>query len=119
LFDLKLHDLEPKMAAYQTDDVFKELAVSDSKGRLRQFLGEHLDEKPKIKLEECYEGKTSNVGYLSASIRHIFVHGQMTARSKGISPSQVYRLCESRTSCSISWIRSLAVPSTPTARKSG
>ena len=96
IHSLKLDALSPLMAPYNPEKVIQEFVDKDRKGLLYDFLYQTLgDKKLKLKLSECRDLKSTNVAYISASIRHIFSHGHLCAHSNGINPKDVYSICTS------------------------
>lgn len=68
----------------------------DGKGKLHDFLCEHIDHKGRpIKegLIRCKHGEDTNVAFISAAIRHIFAHGHLTANANGINPKNINKAC--------------------------
>jgi hypothetical protein len=56
-------------------------------------MHERLNPKLKVQLKRIYDENECKIAYLSASIRHIFAHGHLTAHANGINPRKVYKLC--------------------------
>ena len=86
-------NLEPVLQPYNPEKTMEEFFNYDKKGRLFAFLHERLNQRLKTKLTACREGRCHNVGSISASIRHIFAHGHLTANSYGINPNHLARAC--------------------------
>jgi len=66
---------------------------TDPKRRLFDFLYKRLNAHLQSKLEQIYNADETNIGYLSASVRHIFAHGHLTAHASGINPVKVSAFC--------------------------
>jgi hypothetical protein len=94
-FDKDLGKLGPLIARYNPEKVIQEFVEKDSKGLLYDFLYKRVNNNLKVKLNECRNYNSTNVAYLSASIRHIFAHGYLCAHSNGINPKNVYSICTS------------------------
>jgi hypothetical protein len=90
----KLHDIEKAHMSNQSSVLIAEFFASDRNGKLHSFLMRRLNEYFKTKMTECKAGKCYNVGVISGSIRHIYVHGHLAANSNGINPIQVHRICQ-------------------------
>jgi hypothetical protein len=66
----------------------------DRAGKFYTFLHERVNSSLKVKLTKCRDGRSVNVGHVSAAIRHIFAHGHLTARSYGLSHKSTQRSCK-------------------------
>lgn len=84
------------LAPYSPEKVVAEFFELDEKYKLYKFLCKHIDVRGK-KVEEgltmCKRGESTNVAYVSAAVRHIFVHGHLSANADGINPRKVYKAC--------------------------
>ncbi len=93
---LKLDALDSLMAPYNPEKVIQKFVEKDKKGLLYNFLYEKInDKKLKVKLSDCRSYNSTNVAYISASIRHIFAHGHLCAHSNDVNPKNVYSICTS------------------------
>jgi len=89
----KLTDL---MAPHEPHHVISLFNSKDKDGKFYTFLHSRLDsELLKKNLVSCREGNLPNISYISASIRHIFAHGHLTANANGINPQCVSTICQS------------------------
>jgi Na+-transporting methylmalonyl-CoA/oxaloacetate decarboxylase gamma subunit len=78
------------------EEVVGNLLASLGEGFFVVFVYERLDNKSlKEQFQRIYNGDEENIAYLSASIRHIFAHGHLTAHANGINPRKVYNSCAS------------------------
>jgi hypothetical protein len=92
----RVSDLEDRLTPYDPETVVKEFFDLDKKGELYNALCKHIDsrgKKTKDGLTDCRDGNCTNVAYISAAIRHIFAHGQLTASAEGVSPQNVNKAC--------------------------
>ena len=92
--NIGLDGLDILLKARQPEAVLKEFHCKDKDNRLFNFLHERVNKKLKVKLEECRSGSCTNVAYVSACIRHIFAHGELTANTHRINPKQTYCCCK-------------------------
>lgn len=90
---LELDALDSIKAPYNPEKVIQKFVEKDKKGLLYDFLDKKVNKKLKVKLSDCKNYKSTNVAYVSASIRHIFAHGHLCAHSNGINPKNVYSIC--------------------------
>lgn len=90
-----IDNLGPSIEGFHPEAVHKEFIEKDKKGLLFNFLYEKVENRLKPKLSDFRDGKNTNVGYLSASIRHIFAHGHLTAHTAGINPRNIDTICTS------------------------
>ena len=89
----KLTDL---MAPHEPGHVIALFNSKDKDGKFFDFLHSHLDsELLKTNLTGCRDGSLPNVSYISASVRHMFAHGHLTANANGINPQAVSTICQS------------------------
>jgi hypothetical protein len=73
-------------------DIFE---THDRDGKLFDFLIAHLDNKDlRRDLTKCRDKTCCNVGIISKAIRHIFVHGHLTANPNRMKPERVHRICQ-------------------------
>src|SRR6266508_5890712 len=86
--------LEDLLKPYKPEPVIETFIEKDRDGRLFTFLHDHVEERLKPKLEACRNRTSTNVGYILASIRHIFAHGHLTANANRINPRNVYTICK-------------------------
>jgi len=82
-----------RMFTSEAGVIIGELIELDQTRRLYEYLYPRLNAKLQIKLEQIYAGDESNIAYLSASIRHIFAHGHLTAHANGIRSNSMNRWC--------------------------
>jgi hypothetical protein len=92
---LDLDALDSLMAPYNPEKVIQKFVEKDKKGLLYDFLDDKINKKLKVKLNDCRNYKSTNVAYVSASIRHIFAHGHLCAHSNGVNPKNVHSICAS------------------------
>ncbi len=92
---LELDTLGSLMAPYNPEKVIQKFVEKDKKGLLYNFIYERINKKLKVKLSDCRNYNSTNVAYISASIRHIFAHGHLCAHSNGVNPKNVYYICTS------------------------
>lgn len=86
--------LSPMLLPYQPKTVADEFVAGDPKRLLFDFMYERLDNKRlREHLSRIYDGDEDNIAHLSASIRHIFAHGHLTAHAHGINPRKVNNSC--------------------------
>ncbi len=91
----KLADIELAHRARRSDELVAEIFDADDRqGKLFDFLHARLNKKLQAKLVECKQKKCCNVGIVSSAIRHIFVHGELTANPTRMKPKRIYRICE-------------------------
>lgn len=83
------------MAPYNPEKVIQKFVEKDKKSLLYDFLYEKINKNLKPKLRDCRNYNSTNVPYISASIRHIFAHGHLCAHSNGVNPKNVYSICTS------------------------
>ena len=84
------------MAPHEPHHVVALFNSKDKKGKFFDYLHSHLDSDTlKTKFTSCREGNLPNIAYISASIRHIFAHGHLTANASGINPQYVNAICQS------------------------
>lgn len=93
LIDTKVEDMEAVLSPYGPEEVVREFFRLDSNGRLFDFLHARVKQRLKGHLTACRDGTSSNVGTISASIRHIFAHGHLTANANDQDPRRCYRAC--------------------------
>lgn len=94
---LKIDDLEPYLVKYNAEEVTSIIQAKDKDRKLYDFLQEKLNKNLKLKLHSCYEGECMNYAYMSASIRHIFAHGHLSANVNGVNPKNIDTICTSIT----------------------
>lgn len=79
---------------YAPEPVIQTLIRNDANGRLCRFIVKKLKAKTlKEIISACQRGESTNVAGLSAAIRHIFAHGELTAHANRINPRRVYVIC--------------------------
>lgn len=89
---------------YSPEKVIQEFVEKDREGLFFKFLYKRLNNNLKAKLQECREYRSVNVGYISASIRHIFAHGYLCAHSEGMNPQNANVICNSVSSFVLDFI---------------
>jgi hypothetical protein len=85
--------LEELLKPYKPEQVIETFIEKDKGERFFTFLSKHVNPKLKANLETCRNRTSTNVGYISASIRHIFAHGHLTANANRINPRNVSTIC--------------------------
>jgi hypothetical protein len=93
VFGHRLDRLAPVMAPYAPETVITTFRDSDPEQRFYKFLHERVNNYLKQHLINCFNGSDANVGHLSASIRHIFAHGHLTAHANNVNPDHVNLVC--------------------------
>ena len=88
-FDL----LWPTMQAYEPETVIAIFRENDPDDKFYTFLCEKLNPRLADKLRHCIQGDELNVAYISASIRHIFAHGHLSANVNGVRPRRIGQIC--------------------------
>jgi hypothetical protein len=91
--DYQINQLGTILEPYDPQIIIVEFRATDPKDRFYKFLYERINKRLKKKLERIYYGDETNIAYLSASIRHIFAHGHLTAHASGINPTRVCSFC--------------------------
>jgi len=90
----KLWQIEAAHKTRQAEQLLAEIFESDDRnGNLFTFLQARLNKPLQGKLAECRDKKCCNVGVVSSALRHIFVHGHLTANPNGMKPERVHRIC--------------------------
>lgn len=101
----KLDDVESALAPFDPKVVIDCFFQNDPNDKLYKFLCSKLTNKRlKTNLMDCRVGKSVNVAYISASIRHIFAHGHLTANAKGINPKKIHVGCKTICDCLLNFI---------------
>jgi hypothetical protein len=93
IIDVKDSQVEQLLKSLEPEKVVKNFFGNDKDGRLFTFLHRWVRPKLKTDLTRCRDGSCCNVCHLSASIRHVFVHGHMAARSNEMNPTHVAAAC--------------------------
>jgi hypothetical protein len=79
---------------YAPEPVIQTLIRNDADGRLCTFILSKLKAKTLREIvSACQRGESTNVVGLSAAIRHIFAHGELTAHANRINPQRVHGIC--------------------------
>jgi hypothetical protein len=94
LLGLAIHDLGPALQPFAPGDVVRRFFEIDDKGKLFDFLHRRVNDSLKKRLVECRNGTCSNVGFISASVRHIFAHGHLTAHASDLIPARTFAACK-------------------------
>ncbi|MBF2017950.1 MAG: hypothetical protein IGS23_22700 [Rivularia sp. T60_A2020_040] len=92
---LNFEALGSLMIPYNPEKVIQKFVEKDKNGLLYDFLYQRIKPKLQGKLSNCRNYKSVNVADISASIRHIFVHGHLCAHSNRVNPKNVYSICTS------------------------
>lgn len=88
--------LEPLILPYKPEEVIETFFKNDPKLLLFDYLSDHVNKDLKLRLDDVKARSSCNAAYLSASIRHIFAHGHLTAHSNGIkNTKRVHLICQS------------------------
>jgi hypothetical protein len=85
--------IDDLLKPYEPEKVIQVFIEKDKQGRFFTFLSERVNPKLKANLMTCRNRDSTNVGYISASVRHIFAHGHLTANANRINPRNVYTIC--------------------------
>lgn len=81
-------------AAHGVADIATRVAEADSERKFYQFIRAHTTNKlHQRELDLHLSGKTHDVLYLASSIRHIFVHGDLTPNAAGTNPAKTTLIC--------------------------
>jgi len=79
---------------YAPEPVIQTLIRNDPDGRLCTFIVSKLNAKTlKEIVRACQCGESTNVAGLSAAIRHIFAHGELTAHANRVNPRRAHGIC--------------------------
>lgn len=89
----KLNKLSGLMLPYGPEKVVKYCFDKDKKGRLYEVLAEHSNNALRERLRKCKSEESANVSYLSASIRNIFLHGNMAALTNDLTAATLEPIC--------------------------
>jgi hypothetical protein len=89
----KEDQIELLLKTHEPDRVVKDFFRSDKNCKLFEFLHRWVNPRLKTELTRCRDGTSCNVCHLSASIRHVFVHGHMAATSNDMNPTDVAVAC--------------------------
>lgn len=82
------------LQGYTPERVIQTLIRHDPGGRLCAFITRKLTARTlKEIVYACQRGESTNVAGLSAAIRHIFAHGELTAHANRVKPRQVHVIC--------------------------
>jgi len=85
-------EIEPAHRARDSARLIAEVFDSEDRdGKLFEFLYARLEDRLQRKLTACREKKCCNVGVLSSALRHIFVHGHLTANANRMKPERINR----------------------------
>jgi hypothetical protein len=86
--------LTQALSPHNPHETIQRFFAGDRSGKLFNFLHSRLNKKLQNNLTACREGTCADVTCLSASVRHIFAHGHLTANASDINPNQVAKACE-------------------------
>lgn len=79
---------------YAPEPVIQTLLHNDPDGRMCSFVSRKLKAKTLQKIiQACQRGESTNVAGLSAAIRHIFAHGELTAHANRVNPRRAHVIC--------------------------
>jgi hypothetical protein len=89
----KWHGMLPILEKYDPEPVMRLYRARDKGDKLHKFLHDHLDkESQQRSLQSCKEGLSNNVAMVAAAIRHIFVHGHLTAHANEMNPRAAHAI---------------------------
>lgn len=76
-------------------DDLRQIQTVDGVRKFFGFVKEKINRKDlKTKLEEYLKNGNGNVFMLAKSIRHIYLHGHLTANVKGLAPQDIASICD-------------------------
>lgn len=81
------------MAEHGGEEILQGCFGNDRKDLLYGFMHGRVNRPLQDRLRRCKSGESANVSYLSASIRHIFAHGDLSAGANGLRSSNLQPLC--------------------------
>lgn len=103
----KTSQLANVLSPYKPKQVISEIINEDLENRLFKFVYDHLDsEKLLIQFKRIYAGEEHNIFQISASIRHIFAHGYLTANANKIYPPRIKKICKKLSDFTLDFIDS-------------
>jgi hypothetical protein len=94
LVGMGLDGLGSDFHKHGSGEIVETFFKEDSTGKLFDFLHAKVNSRLKLKLSACKDGTSTNVGEISAAIRHIFAHGYLTANVNRQNPRAGYRACK-------------------------
>lgn len=74
-------------------DVAIRVAKVDSEKKFYEFIRARANKAHQKELDRYLCGESHDVLYLASSIRHIFVHGDLTPNASGTNPAQTNLIC--------------------------
>jgi hypothetical protein len=98
--------LNPLLEPYHPEMISCEVIKNDKENRLFDFLQRHINKELKENLALVYESKDHNIFQISASIRHIFAHGILTANANKIYPPRIKMICKKLSDFTLDFIDS-------------
>lgn len=93
VFGYKLQSLESSLAQFGAAELLATVQKFDKNRKLYSFLVERVNKDLAKQLAAFYDGSSSNFAHVSASIRHIFAHGHLSAQANGIRPKSIAAIC--------------------------
>ncbi len=91
----KLDCLSDLMAEHGGAEALKGCFQKDKKNLLYDFVHGRVSPRLQDRLRRCKSGESANMSYLSASIRHVFLHGDLSAGAAGLRSTNLHPLCMS------------------------
>jgi hypothetical protein len=93
---IHLKDTRGSIQKYDFEQCIETIKENDPNGNLFRFLRVHLtDEKQKIAIARYLDGLEKNPLILIKAIRHIYLHGPLTANVNGLNPTALSIICDS------------------------
>jgi hypothetical protein len=89
----KMAQIEAAHVLRQSDRVMARVFNDDEDGKLFAFLHARVNSQLQHQLTRCRDQECLNMGIVSSAIRHIFVHGFLTANTNEVKPQRVIRTC--------------------------
>ena len=77
----------------EAKDVIDKMRAADRHDEVMKYVCGEVTPALRERLDTYYDGTLNNLGLVSAAIRHIFVHGRLTA-NRGDSPMRLARMCD-------------------------
>lgn len=87
--------LSDLMTEHGGAEALKGCLQKDRNDLLYNFVHKRVNRPLQDRLRRCKSGESANMSYLSASIRHIFVHGDLSAGAAGLKSTNLHPLCMS------------------------
>lgn len=93
---IHLTDTRNSIKKYDFDECIETIKENDPSGNLFRFIRVHLtDDKQKVAIQRYLDGFEKNPLILIKAIRHIYLHGPLTANVNGLSPAALSNICHS------------------------